>query len=666
MLHPSALRSFVLTLPAFLLTLALQAQSVGLGTETPNASAIFDISSTDKGILVPRMTTAQRTAIAAPATGLLVFDLTTGSFWYYNNMAWTNLAGGTPDKITDADNDTKVQVEKTADEDIFRLDLAGTERLVIRKGTGTATLLEPMNSNENIFMGISSGALSTGPRNVSIGSFTMANAVSASDNTALGYYALKSITSGSNNVAIGTNALEDNTTGPNNTAIGFNALNSNVANERSTAIGQNAMQYADNRSAGRPTYNTGVGYGALRGSMTPNANTGQHNTAVGDITMETITSGSYNVAMGSRALQNLTGGSDNTAIGHAALASNKANSRSTAIGEEAMYAADDRTTGRSTYNTAVGYQALMGGGPAAGNTGQSNTAVGDVALRYNTTGNNNTSVGADCLFNNSTGSNNTAMGRMTLIMNTTGASNTGIGFDVMNDNTIGHSNTALGSGALNTNVDGDQNCAVGVSAYFIGPSFNNTTCIGYNSGAQVNASNRIEIGNTSVSWIGGEVTWGTYSDARIKKNVRENVPGLDFINRLRPVTYNLDIHAQNALTIGGKKDEAEWPEKYDIEKETMTGFIAQEVEAAAQAAGYDFSGVQKGADEVGLYSVKYAEFVVPLVKAVQEQQAMIDTQAALLQSQQTALDALLARVAELEQARSADQRLPNETSPKHD
>src|SRR5690606_793461 len=119
---------FLPSLVTLLITVLLvpsgsHAQSVGLGTETPNASAILDITSTEKGILVPRMTTAQRTAIASPANGLLVFDLTTGSFWFYNSGAWANLAAtGASNKIVDADNDTKVQVEKNPDEDIIRFD----------------------------------------------------------------------------------------------------------------------------------------------------------------------------------------------------------------------------------------------------------------------------------------------------------------------------------------------------------------------------------------------------------------------------------------------------------------------------------------------------------------------------------------------------------------
>jgi hypothetical protein len=69
-------------------------QNVGIGITTPDNSALLDLTSTNKGILVPRMTTAQRVAIVTPATGLLVYDTSLQQFWYYNGTAWTALAGG--------------------------------------------------------------------------------------------------------------------------------------------------------------------------------------------------------------------------------------------------------------------------------------------------------------------------------------------------------------------------------------------------------------------------------------------------------------------------------------------------------------------------------------------------------------------------------------------
>ena len=67
------------------------AQSIGIGTNTPNSSAMLDISSASKGVLVPRMSSAQRTTITSPAKGLLVFDNDNNSFWFYDGSTWKSL-----------------------------------------------------------------------------------------------------------------------------------------------------------------------------------------------------------------------------------------------------------------------------------------------------------------------------------------------------------------------------------------------------------------------------------------------------------------------------------------------------------------------------------------------------------------------------------------------
>ena len=105
---------------------------VGINSDNsnPDPSAMLDVKSTQKGMLIPRMSTSQRTSISNPATGLLVFDNTTGSFWFYNGTAWEDLST-TADHIADADNDTKIQVEETMDEDKIRFDVAGTEAMII-------------------------------------------------------------------------------------------------------------------------------------------------------------------------------------------------------------------------------------------------------------------------------------------------------------------------------------------------------------------------------------------------------------------------------------------------------------------------------------------------------------------------------------------------------
>ena len=94
------------------------------------------------------------------------------------------------------------------------------------------------------------------------------------------------------------------------------------------------------------------------------------------------------------------------------------------------------------------------------------------------------------------------------------------------------------------------------------------------------------------------------------------------------MTYNFDLKAkenwlkENYDFVNSKS----WEGKYDIEKIKFTGFIAQDVEEAAKQVSFDFSGVDVPKSNNEYYSLRYSEFVVPLVKAVQEQQVIIEDQ----------------------------------------
>ncbi|MDW7997063.1 MAG: hypothetical protein RMJ46_05220, partial [Bacteroidota bacterium] len=60
-------------------------QNVGIGTNAPHSSALLDLESTTQGLLVPRMTQAQRNAIASPATGLIIYQTDNNPGFYYHN-----------------------------------------------------------------------------------------------------------------------------------------------------------------------------------------------------------------------------------------------------------------------------------------------------------------------------------------------------------------------------------------------------------------------------------------------------------------------------------------------------------------------------------------------------------------------------------------------------
>jgi hypothetical protein len=85
---------YLFFLSALLLTNTVSGQAVGIGTASPNGSAILDVVSTTKGFLMPRMTSTQRNAIISPASGLTVYETTTGTIWVYSGSSWNQLASG--------------------------------------------------------------------------------------------------------------------------------------------------------------------------------------------------------------------------------------------------------------------------------------------------------------------------------------------------------------------------------------------------------------------------------------------------------------------------------------------------------------------------------------------------------------------------------------------
>ena len=85
----------ILFISSVFCTTGVYAQNVGVGTSSPDNSAKLDVTATDGGLLIPRMTEVQRDAIATPATGLMIFqtDGTVG-FYYYDGAAWTAIGSG--------------------------------------------------------------------------------------------------------------------------------------------------------------------------------------------------------------------------------------------------------------------------------------------------------------------------------------------------------------------------------------------------------------------------------------------------------------------------------------------------------------------------------------------------------------------------------------------
>ena len=339
------------------------------------------------------------------------------------------------------------------------------------------------------------------------------------------------------------------------------------------------------------------------------------------------------VAIGDKALSNSGPNTiNNTAVGSAALSANINGAYNTAVGAMALTSATE-----ASLNTAVGSAAL-----SANTTGSNNTAIGALALTSATEALYNTAVGQGSLSGTTTGSSNTAVGFWAMVANNTGGGNSAFGFSALGENRTGTGNTAIGRGSLGTNTDGSNNTGVGIFTS-ANPSATNATAIGAN--ALVDASNKIRLGDEYVTIVESNGVFNTVSDGRFKYNIKEDVKGLDFIMNLRPVTYQFDAKKQEDFTKGiisaallnSHAIPAAYNENNGIKR---TGFIAQEVEAAAQKTGFDFDGVKTPATDKQYYSLSYASFVVPLVKAMQEQQQVIDAlkkQNELLQQQNEAI-----------------------------
>lgn len=397
------------------------------------------------------------------------------------------------------------------------------------------------------------------------------------------------------NTSFGTRALLNITTGYKNTALGFSALHSNTSGNSNTAMG----------------------YYSLFGNST-----GDDNTAIGVSALNSNYSGSRNVSIGNYSQFSNLYGNNNTAIGMNALYSNTVSD-----------------------NTAVGHYSLQNN-----TSGTFNTATGHYSLYNNTTGNNNSAIGYESLYN-SNGSDNTANGFRALYNNTSGNYNTAIGYEAAHLNTTGEMNTAIGYHSLPSNISGSYNTAIGHRALFysngsyntgIGTftrmnvqnaSYSNTTLIG--AGAIGTASDQVRIGTTTTSSIGGYSSWTTLSDKNYKTNIQQNVKGLEFIRRLKPITYTLDVDGINTFLNKNLPQETDPSSKTQIyndsisinnrKSEIQTGFIAQDVEKVCSELGFNFSGIDAPKNSLDLYGLRYEDFVTPIIVSIKELKAVQDS-----------------------------------------
>jgi hypothetical protein len=382
------------------------------------------------------------------------------------------------------------------------------------------------------------------------------------------------------NVGVGYTALGAVTSGTGNTAIGYEALVSLTSGGSNIAVGQVAGSQIQNSD-----YNILIG-NAAGGSI---GSGGDCNVFIGQLSGGNNGSPlplplQYNVGIGYQALANLGSAWGNVAIGY-----------------NAMMRGNPSSTSVQSYCTAVGYQAMLGN------------------ATYSISGTNNTAIGSSALANVSSDSFTVAIGDGALSVQAGGTGyNTAVGSNVGASVTSGAQNTLCGyeAGTAGTALtSGENNTLIGYEAQVNSATASNRTALG--SGAISTADNSMQFGNSSITSIylgatAGGTIYGiatsitSVSDCRLKKDITDLGLGLDFIKKLRPVSYR---HTKG-------------------EDNLRYGLIAQEVEAALDNNTRDLieshpskkglALVERESDEMGTYRMNYGELLAPLIKAVQE------------------------------------------------
>jgi hypothetical protein len=359
----------IIYLIGFLISSNVYAQNVGINATgaAPSTDAMLDISSTNKGLLIPRLNIVNLTTIApivgGSTPGLLVFNTNASSgrgYHYWSGSEWVKLMTSDDGWQLSGNLGTNSSVDfiGTTDSQALTVRLNNTAKVrfetngtISTLNTGYSVFLgenaginDDLTDNDNVFIGYESGtANTTGYSNVAMGKQSLYSNTTGSRNSSYGDLSLYSNTTGYGNCAFGRHSMKENLTGERNVAVGHGAILKNTSGNDNTGIGTIAL-YSNTTG----NNNTSVGSSSMRDNTT-----GSDNVAVGTATLLLNTTGSNSVAIGDSVLANNTGGFSNTGVGSKALLSNTSGAKNTALGVNSLY-----SNSGGINNTAVGYESL--------------------------------------------------------------------------------------------------------------------------------------------------------------------------------------------------------------------------------------------------------------------------------------------------------------------
>nr|MBK9651130.1 hypothetical protein [Bacteroidota bacterium] len=466
------------TIFIFFINIASHAQSVGLNNPNPHAKSLLDLTATDKGLLTPRMTQAQRIAMFvapdASAKGMLVYQTdNTQGFYFYDGAAWQAVSANagwgvngnagtsaTTNFIGTTDNNDVVF--KTNNIERMRVDVNGNigidtvapkARLHVKSNSASnwpQIIVEEKDSNDYSRISF---------MNKGSNKFWTVAATSAVADSNSRFNIFNSSTFDLLTVT-GTGKVGLSHTNPRQRleVNGNITLTNDANNIRVNDIRVFAVTGTSNLFAGE---NAGI-----------NNTSGSNNTFVGDSSGFTNTTGTSNVAIGNNSLKNNLGGNWNVAVGSSALESNTSGYSNSGLGIGTL---SKNTSG--IRNTASG-----GGGLQANTTGFENTAAGYYALNKNTTASRNVGIGAYALFNDTTGEKNTALGHSSAYSLTSGSNNLFLGVYSGINCTTSSNNVFAGAETGTNNTTGGNNTFIGFQSGLSNTTASNNTMIGVQSG----------------------------------------------------------------------------------------------------------------------------------------------------------------------------------------
>jgi len=477
---------------------SVQSQNIAItddDTYVANSSAMLDVKSVSKGLLIPRLTTAQRNGIASPASGLLVFDTNLNSFYHWNGTSWTNLTSGNANGIWE-----------------YNSPYVYLNNLNNKLGVGTSTPFGKMEVKSDVSLGINDPIFQVVNNNgdTVFAVYQQGVRVNVEDSPV-------KATSSKGGFAVG----------------GFSPSKGTFTNEFLRVTPDSVRIYIENNPAKATTSKGGFAVGGFSPSKTSATNyldLTPDNYFIGHDAGKSISNGKYNLFLGFESGKNTINVNDNTFLGYQSGYSNTSGESGVFIGYKAGYANTNGTHNvfigpsagikniGSSYNTFIGimaganvtyssYNTMVGCNSGyALETGTSNAFFGVNSGYFVEKGIGNTFIGSDCgrggshvVGTSDQADYNSALGFYAAQSITSGCNNVLLGYKSGRSITSGTNNSLLGFESGSYNISGSGNVFLGFQSGYLNQYGANSVFIGNQAGYSETNSNKLYIENTSAN-----------------------------------------------------------------------------------------------------------------------------------------------------------------------